>query len=97
MTAHALAHGSLTNSSLAPSSLTHSSLAPSLLAAAACTTPLQRPLIDVMAERVARALLAWSDRRTELRVARQDFSHERMALILANEHSAPRGGSALAR
>jgi hypothetical protein len=60
-----------------------------------CTTVTRRPAVDVLAEKLARRLLAWSDRRQEMRSqedrgkrsARQSVqpSHERMALIRENE------------
>jgi hypothetical protein len=53
----------------------------------------RRPAFDVLVERVARSLLAWSTRRSANRM----LSHERMALLLSNDRTAPRGGSTFAR
>jgi hypothetical protein len=56
-----------------------------------CTTVARRPAVDVLAQKLARRLLAWSDRRQEMRseeVRGQQSaqpSHERMALIRENE------------
>jgi hypothetical protein len=57
------------------------------------TTNVRRPALDMMVERVARGLLAWSERR----VARLQISHERMALLRANERTASSGGSTFVR
>lgn len=57
------------------------------------TASIRRPALDVLVERVARSLLAWSDRR----VVRRQVSHERMALLRANERAASRGGSTFGR
>jgi hypothetical protein len=53
----------------------------------------RRPAVDVAVERIARSLLAWSDRRAK----KHQLSHERMALMLENQRSAHRGGSSLGR
>ncbi len=53
----------------------------------------RRPAIDVAVERLAKSLLAWSDRRAQ----KNQVSHERMALILENQRSAGHGGSPLGR
>ena len=56
-----------------------------------CTTVTRRPAVDVLAEKLARRLLAWSDRRQEMRreevrgTQSSQPSHERMALIRENE------------
>jgi hypothetical protein len=49
----------------------------------------RRSGVDVLIERAARSLLAWSDRRA----AKNRISHERMALILENQRNSTRGGS----
>ena len=46
-----------------------------------CPTAIRRPAVDVLAEKVARSLLAWTTRRQQ--IARP--SHDRVALIRANE------------
>ena len=50
-----------------------------------------RPAIDIVIERVALGMLAWSERRAEKSL----ISHERMCLLRAN--AALRGGSGVAR
>ncbi len=57
------------------------------------STIARRPAIDIVIERVARGLLAWSDRRAQKSL----FSHARMELLRANESGAPHGGSSIAR
>ncbi|MCW2749942.1 MAG: hypothetical protein JWR83_1052 [Aeromicrobium sp.] len=57
------------------------------------TTIARRPASDVLVEKVALRLLAWSDRRA----VKNQLSHERMALILENQRSSSRGGSPLGR
>jgi hypothetical protein len=57
------------------------------------TTTAHRPVSDVLVEKVALRLLAWSDRRA----AKNQLTHERMALILDNQRNATRGGSSLGR
>jgi hypothetical protein len=52
-----------------------------------------RPAVDAAVERIARSLLAWSDRRAQ----KNQLTNERMALILENQRSAYRGGSSLNR
>jgi hypothetical protein len=56
-------------------------------------TVARRPAIDVAVERLARSLLAWSARRAK----KNELTGERMALIIANERSAPHGGSQIGR
>jgi hypothetical protein len=68
-------------------------LAHSSTSALARSASIRRPALDLMVERVARGLLAWSDRR----VARLQVSHERMQLLRANERTAARGGSTFVR
>lgn len=46
-----------------------------------CAGMVRRPAVDVLAEKVARSLLAWTNRRQQ--VARP--SHDRVALLRANE------------
>jgi hypothetical protein len=53
----------------------------------------RRPIVDVTVERIARGLLAWSDRRAQ----NNRILHERMALLLENQRSTERGGSQLGR
>ena len=55
------------------------------------TTIARRPASDVLVEKVALRLLAWSDRRA----VKNQLTHERMALLLENQHSATRGGSSV--
>lgn len=50
-----------------------------------------RPAVDLLVERAAKSMLAWSDRRAEKNLV----SHERMALLRAN--AAEIGGSSVAR
>jgi hypothetical protein len=57
------------------------------------STVARRPAVDVAVERLAKSLLAWSDRRAK----KNQLSHERMALILENQRSAHHGGSPLGR
>ena len=52
-----------------------------------------RPAVDILVERAARSMLAWSDRRAN----KNQFSHERMHLLRANVCAAARGGSDVAR
>ena len=60
----------------------------------ACGAQAHRPVIDVVAEKMAQSLLTWTNRRAE----RSELSHERAALIRANAtHTATGGGSALWR
>jgi hypothetical protein len=62
-----------------------------------CTTATRRPVVDVLAEKLARRLLAWSAQRQEARSQRVRGprvrgwesgypSHDRMALIRENEY-----------
>jgi hypothetical protein len=57
------------------------------------STIAHRPAADVLVEKVALRLLAWSERR----VQKDQFTHERMALVLENQRSAHRGGSSIGR
>jgi hypothetical protein len=57
------------------------------------TTIARRPASDVLVEKVALRLLAWSDRRA----VKNQLSHERMALLIENQRSSSRGGSSLGR
>jgi hypothetical protein len=51
-----------------------------------CTTVTRRPAVDVLAEKLARRLLAWSDHRQQVRSqSGAQPSHERMVLIRENE------------
>jgi hypothetical protein len=61
------------------------------------TTIVHRPTSDVLVEKLALRLLAWSDRRAVKRAARNVLTHERMALLLENQRSAHLGGSSLGR
>jgi len=56
-------------------------------------TSTHRPAVDILVERAARSMLAWSDRRA----GKNQVSHERMELLRANECAAVRGGSDVAR
>jgi hypothetical protein len=59
-----------------------------------CGAQAHRPVVDVVAERMAQSLLSWTNSRAE----RSELSHERVALIRANTtHTATGGGSALWR
>ena len=57
------------------------------------TTVAARPAADILIEKVALKLLAWSDSRAK----KSQLTHERMALILENQRAANRGGSSLGR
>jgi hypothetical protein len=57
------------------------------------STIARRPTFDLLVERLAKNLLAWSDRRAK----KNQLTHERMALILENQRGAHRGGSGLGR
>ena len=57
------------------------------------TTIAHRPVGDVLVEKIALRLLAWSERR----VQKNQLTHERMALILDNQRAAHHGGSSLVR
>ncbi|HEX3680263.1 MAG TPA: hypothetical protein VHU90_11120 [Galbitalea sp.] len=57
------------------------------------TTVAARPAADILIEKVALKLLAWS----ESRAKRNQLTHERMALVLENQRTANRGGSSLGR
>ena len=57
------------------------------------TTGARRPAVDVAVQALAKSLLAWSDRRA----ARNQFTTDRMALVLKNQRTANRGGSPLGR
>ena len=57
------------------------------------TTSAHRPGFDLLVERVAKSLLAWSDRRA----TRHELTHERMALILENQRATNRERSSLRR
>jgi hypothetical protein len=46
-----------------------------------CTAVTRRPAVDILVERLARRLLAWTTRRQQI----AQPSHERMALIRGNE------------
>jgi hypothetical protein len=52
-----------------------------------------RPAVDILVERAARGMLAWSDRRAN----KNQLSHERMHLLRANLCAATHGGSDVAR
>jgi hypothetical protein len=52
-----------------------------------------RPAADILIEKVALRLLAWS----ESRAKKNQLTHERMALMLENQRAANRGGSSLGR
>lgn len=52
-----------------------------------------RPAVDILVERAARRMLAWSDRRAD----KHQVSHERMDLLRANQCAAAHGGSDVAR
>ena len=54
------------------------------------------PASDLLIEKVALSLLAWSDRRVQKsRVQKTKISHERMALLLENQRTTDRSGSSL--
>jgi hypothetical protein len=57
------------------------------------STAARRPAVDVAVERLAKSLLAWSARRAK----KNELTHERMMLIIANERTAPHGGSQIGR
>jgi len=57
------------------------------------TAMARRPASDLLVEKVALGLLAWSDRRLQ----KNRITHERMALLLENERAASRSGSPLGR
>jgi hypothetical protein len=52
-----------------------------------------RPAVDILIEKLALSLLAWSERRAK----KNQLTHERIALILENQRNASRGGSPLGR
>ena len=64
-----------------------------LLARHPGTTVAARPAADILIEKVALKLLAWS----ESRVKKNQLTHERMSLMLENQRAANRGGSPLGR
>jgi hypothetical protein len=53
----------------------------------------RRPAVDAAALRLARGLVAWSERRA----SKSQLSHERVVLMLENQRSAHHGGSPLNR
>ena len=57
------------------------------------TTVAARPAADILIEKIALKLLAWS----ESRAKKNQLTHERMALMLENQRAANRGGSSLGR
>jgi hypothetical protein len=57
------------------------------------TTVAARPAADILIEKVALRLLAWSEGRAK----KNQLTHERMALMLENQRAANRGGSSLGR
>jgi hypothetical protein len=59
------------------------------------TTTAHRPVSDVLVEKVALRMLAWSDRRATKRAVKNPLTHERMALILENERNTHHDGSSL--
>jgi hypothetical protein len=59
-----------------------------------CTTVFRRTAAEILAEKLARRLLAWSTRRQQ-RAAQP--SHEHMALIRANVRHEVAGGSSFGR
>jgi hypothetical protein len=65
----------------------------SALSASCSAAIAHRPAVDILVERAARSMLAWSDRRAN----QNQISHERMDLLRANECLAARGGSDVAR
>jgi hypothetical protein len=56
-----------------------------------CTTAMHRPTVDLVAEKLARRLLAWTTRRQQS----SRLTHERMALIRDNERAKQLAGSTL--
>jgi hypothetical protein len=52
-----------------------------------------RPAVDLLVERAAKSMLAWSDRRA----AKNQLGTDRVALLLENQREATRGGSSLGR
>ena len=57
------------------------------------STIAHRPTSDVLVEKVALRLLAWSERRA----TKNQLTHERMARLIEIERSAHLGGSSLGR
>jgi hypothetical protein len=57
----------------------------------AASTIAARPTSDILIEKVALSLLAWSDRRAQKSI----ITHERMTLLLQNQRIANRNGSSL--
>jgi hypothetical protein len=52
-----------------------------------------RPAVDLLVERAARSMLAWSERRARTSVIGAD----RIALLVENQREAARGGSSIGR
>jgi hypothetical protein len=52
-----------------------------------------RPTFDILVERVARSMLAWSNRRA----TQNQVGADRVALLLENQRESTRGGSSLGR
>jgi hypothetical protein len=52
-----------------------------------------RPAVDILVERAARSMLAWSERRARTSMVGAD----RIALLVENQRAAERGGSAIGR
>jgi len=60
------------------------------------TTAVHRPALDILVEKLARRLLAWSEARADREAIAQP-DHDRIALILQNDALLFRGGSPLGR
>jgi hypothetical protein len=84
MTAHVLNSGAMNSPAMNSAAMSsHSHRAASIIAA--------RPASDILIEKVALSLLAWSDRRAQ----KSRITHERMTLLLENQRIANRNGSSL--
>jgi hypothetical protein len=67
--------------------------APTFTTHSHATTIARRPAVDVLVERLARSLLAWSDRRANA----NQLSNERVTLLRENQRNSACGGSALGK
>ena len=57
------------------------------------STIAHRSVVDILVERAARSMLAWSDRRAK----KNQLGAERVSLLLDNQRQTTRGGSSLGR
>jgi hypothetical protein len=57
------------------------------------STAAHRPVFDIMVERAAKRMLAWSNRRA----GQNQLGADRVALLLENQRQSSRGGSSLGR